>query len=39
MCAYLTIVRPLLEYAACVWDPHQIYLIHDIGEVQRHAVS
>jgi len=22
--AYLTIIRPLLEYASCVWDPHQI---------------
>lgn len=35
--AYLTIVRPLLEYAACVWDPHQVYLIHDIEKVQRRA--
>jgi len=26
---YLTIVRPLLEYAACVWDPYQEYLIYD----------
>ena len=25
--AYLTIVRPTLEYAACVWDPYQEYLI------------
>jgi len=22
--AYLTITRPLLEYASCAWDPHQI---------------
>jgi len=35
--AYLTIIRPLLEYASCVWDPHQIYLIHDIEKIQRHA--
>jgi len=25
--AYLTIVRPSLEYAACVWDPYYEYLI------------
>jgi len=35
--AYLTIVRPLLEYASCVWDPYQKYLIHDIEKIQRHA--
>ena len=34
---YLTIVRPLLEYTACVWDPHQDYLICEIEKVQRHA--
>ena len=28
--AYLTIVRPLLEHAACVWDPYQEYLIYDL---------
>ena len=35
--AYLTIVRPTLEYAACVWDPHQEYLIYDIEKIQRRA--
>ena len=23
--AYITIIRPLLEYAACVWDPYHEY--------------
>ena len=32
---YLTIIRPLLEYTSCVWDLHQIYLIHDIEKIQR----
>ena len=27
--SYLTIVRPLLEYVACVWDPYQEYLIYN----------
>ena len=35
--AYLTIVRPSLEYAACVWDPYQEYLIYDLEKIQRHA--
>ena len=25
--AYITLVRPILEYANIVWDPHQQYLI------------
>ena len=33
--AYLTIVRPTLEYAACIWDPHQEYLIYEIEKIQR----
>ena len=36
--AYLTLVRPCLEYAACVWDPHQLYLKKEIEKVQRRAV-
>ena len=28
--AYLTLVRPMMEYAASVWDPHQQYLIDNI---------
>ena len=35
--AYITIIRPLLEYAACVWDPYHEYLIYDIEKIQRHA--
>jgi len=35
--AYLTIISPLLEYTSCVWDPHQIYQIHDIEKIQRRA--
>ena len=35
--AYLTIVHPLLEYAACIWDPHQEYLIYEIDKIQRQA--
>ena len=27
--ASLTIVHPLLEYAACIWDPYQEYLIYE----------
>lgn len=35
--AYFTLVRPTLEYAATVWDPHQQYLIDEIEKVQRRA--
>ena len=35
--AYLTLVRPLLEYCSSVWDPHQQYLIDKIESVQRKA--
>jgi hypothetical protein len=35
--AYLTIVRPTLEYGSILWDPHQIYLIDAIEAVQRRA--
>ena len=36
--AYITLVRPILEYANIVWDPHQQYLIDSIEMVQRRAV-
>ena len=35
--AYLTLVRPCLEYASSVWDPYQLYLISNIKKIQRRA--
>jgi len=35
--AYFTLVRPILEYAAIIWDPYQQYLINDIEKVQHRA--
>ena len=29
--------RPVLEYTAIIWDPHQQYLIDDIEKMQRRA--
>ncbi|KAK3101152.1 hypothetical protein FSP39_001347, partial [Pinctada imbricata] len=33
--AYCTLIRPSLEYASSVWDPHQTTLIKDLEQVQR----
>ena len=33
--AFKVYVRPLLEYATCVWSPHYIYAIDNIEAVQR----
>ena len=35
--AYLTLVRPILEYASPVWDPHLIKDCDQIEKVQRTA--
>ena len=34
--AFLTYVRPLLEYCSPIWYPHQSYLIDKIERVQRY---
>ena len=36
--AYLTLVRPCLEYVSSVWDPYQSYLICSIEKIQKRAV-
>ena len=35
--AYLTLVRLCLEYAACAWDPYQLFK-KEIEKVQRRAI-
>lgn len=35
---YKTLIRPLLEYASEVWDPHVMYLERELERVQRLAV-
>ena len=35
--AYLTLVRPVLEYAAIIWDPHTQQEINMLERVQRNA--
>ena len=35
--AYTTIVRPILEYASTVWDPHQANHIKKLEAIQRRA--
>jgi hypothetical protein len=35
--AYLTLIRPIIEYASSVWDPHKKIEIMNIEKVQRLA--
>ena len=35
--AYLSLVRPLLEYAAAAWDPYRLRDINCLEMVQRRA--
>ena len=37
--AYITYIRPLLEYASNVWSPHLIMHINSIERVQRHITK
>ena len=37
--AYLTVVRPQLEYASDVWDPHHVGDILELEDVQRRAAQ
>ena len=35
--AYTTLVRPILEYASIIWDPHTVSNIHKLETVQRRS--
>ena len=37
--AYASLVRPMLQYACCVWDPQQRKHIKQLESVQRHAAQ
>lgn len=35
--AYKALVRPQLEYGACIWDPHTAHMVSSIERIQRRA--
>ena len=35
--AFNSLVRPLLDYSSCAWDPHLLSDTHCLERVQRHA--
>ena len=37
LAAYKGLFRPVLEYAYCVWDPHQSYLQDKLESIQRRS--
>ena len=37
LAAYKGLLRPVLEYACCVWDPHQSYLRDKLESIQKRS--
>ena len=37
--AYLSLIRPVLEYSSPVWDPYLLADIQSIEKVQRYAAQ